>query len=123
MSRGPGWWLATDGTWYPPELHPQYVSPRQPTPQAIAGLKAPREHHTDGVALMFKTAACLVLIGGGVVTWRIVVHLLASSTSTSTVATVATASAAATIVVTSVLFFFAYLLHLLRALVHNTRRE
>jgi len=22
ISEGPGWWLATDGRWYPPELHP-----------------------------------------------------------------------------------------------------
>lgn len=22
-SRGPGWWLASDGRWYPPELHPE----------------------------------------------------------------------------------------------------
>ena len=22
MSQGPGWWLASDGRWYPPELHP-----------------------------------------------------------------------------------------------------
>jgi len=21
--QGPGWWIATDGRWYPPELHPQ----------------------------------------------------------------------------------------------------
>ncbi len=24
---GPGWWLASDGQWYPPHLHPQAVNP------------------------------------------------------------------------------------------------
>lgn len=27
VSQGPGWWLATNGRWYPPEMHPQYRSP------------------------------------------------------------------------------------------------
>jgi hypothetical protein len=27
-SQGPGWWLASDGKWYPPELHPS----RRPAP-------------------------------------------------------------------------------------------
>jgi hypothetical protein len=26
-SGGPGWWLASDGRWYPPEQHPQYGAP------------------------------------------------------------------------------------------------
>jgi hypothetical protein len=31
VSRGQGWWLASDGKWYPPELHPAYASlPAQP---------------------------------------------------------------------------------------------
>jgi len=32
---GPGWWQASDGNWYPPELHPDYVPPlAQPTAAA-----------------------------------------------------------------------------------------
>lgn len=27
VSQGPGWWLASDGRWYPPETHPQYREP------------------------------------------------------------------------------------------------
>jgi len=27
VSQGPGWWQATDGKWYPPELHPDYQKP------------------------------------------------------------------------------------------------
>ncbi len=35
MSPGPGWWLATDGKWYPPEEHPaQGVPTAAPTPPA-----------------------------------------------------------------------------------------
>ncbi len=31
--QGPGWWIASDGKWYPPELHP---SVRQDDPQPAA---------------------------------------------------------------------------------------
>lgn len=30
-SRGPGWWIASDGKWYPPESHPDY-RPLAPPP-------------------------------------------------------------------------------------------
>jgi hypothetical protein len=34
VSRGPGWWLASDGKWYAPELHPNYQSsPTSPDEQ------------------------------------------------------------------------------------------
>ena len=33
MSQGPGWWLASDGRWYPPELHPG-VTPVPTVPSA-----------------------------------------------------------------------------------------
>jgi hypothetical protein len=26
VSQGPGWWTASDGKWYPPELHPSVQS-------------------------------------------------------------------------------------------------
>jgi uncharacterized protein DUF4190 len=29
-SGGPGWWLASDGRWYPPEQHPRFGAPRSP---------------------------------------------------------------------------------------------
>jgi len=28
----PGWWLASDQNWYPPEQHPNYTKPHGPTP-------------------------------------------------------------------------------------------
>ena len=33
VSQGPGWWLASDGRWYPPEQAPGYV-PRDVAPDA-----------------------------------------------------------------------------------------
>ncbi len=31
--EGPGWWIASDGNWYPPELHPSVREvPRPPVP-------------------------------------------------------------------------------------------
>jgi hypothetical protein len=29
VSQGPGWWIASDGKWYPPEDHPDYRPPPQ----------------------------------------------------------------------------------------------
>jgi len=31
-SQGPGWWLASDGRWYPPEQHPGYTPVPPPVP-------------------------------------------------------------------------------------------
>ena len=31
VSQGPGWWQASDGKWYAPELHPDYRPPTVPT--------------------------------------------------------------------------------------------
>ncbi len=32
FARGPGWWQASDGRWYEPELHPNYRPPAPPLP-------------------------------------------------------------------------------------------
>jgi uncharacterized RDD family membrane protein YckC len=34
-SQGPGWWLASDGKWYPPQLHPSLGPPPPPPPSAV----------------------------------------------------------------------------------------
>jgi hypothetical protein len=34
----PGWWVATDGNWYPPEQHPDYVAP---TPAPLRLVRSP----------------------------------------------------------------------------------
>ena len=39
-SQGPGWWVATDGRWYPPETHPA-APPHAPVGRPRAGPMAP----------------------------------------------------------------------------------
>jgi hypothetical protein len=43
-SRGAGWWIASDGKWYPPELHPSYRQvPPVPPLGAPAGWGQPQQ--------------------------------------------------------------------------------
>ncbi len=45
--EGPGWWIASDGKWYPPELHPS-VREESPTTPSIQGLDGvPRRRWDD----------------------------------------------------------------------------
>ena len=46
-SEGPGWWIASDGKWYPPELHPtvRKESTTQPPMQGLDGV--PRRRWDD----------------------------------------------------------------------------
>ena len=46
-SEGPGWWIASDGKWYPPELHPSVreESTTQPPMQGLDGV--PRRRWDD----------------------------------------------------------------------------
>src|SRR5579863_7425155 len=41
VSGGPGWWIASDGKWYPPHLHPDYQPPAAPPPQPPAAPAQP----------------------------------------------------------------------------------
>lgn len=45
--EGPGWWMASDGKWYPPELHPsvQGEAATQPVMQGMDGV--PRRRFDD----------------------------------------------------------------------------
>ena len=46
-SEGPGWWIASDGKWYPPELHPSVREEPTTTP-AMQGLDGvPRRRWDD----------------------------------------------------------------------------
>ena len=46
-SEGPGWWIASDGKWYPPELHPSVREEPATTP-AMQGLDGvPRRRWDD----------------------------------------------------------------------------
>lgn len=52
ISRGPGWWRASDGRWYPPETHPNYRRPSTQSPGpgwwiASDGNWYPPETHPD----------------------------------------------------------------------------
>jgi len=38
VSQGPGWWLASDGRWYPPEQHPGRAAPTPPPTPAFTDL-------------------------------------------------------------------------------------
>lgn len=42
VSQGPGWWIASDGKWYPPELHPSVAPPPAPPgPYGQVGTEQP----------------------------------------------------------------------------------
>ncbi len=48
LSPGQGWWLASDGKWYAPELHPDYAPSSSPGWwQASDGRWYPPEQHPD----------------------------------------------------------------------------
>ena len=49
-SEGPGWWIASDGKWYPPELHPSVraESTTSPSMQGLDGV--PRRRWDDDAA-------------------------------------------------------------------------
>jgi hypothetical protein len=46
-SEGPGWWIASDGKWYPPELHPtaRVETATEPSIQGLDGV--PRRRWDD----------------------------------------------------------------------------
>jgi hypothetical protein len=44
MSQGPGWWIASDGKWYPPHLHPSVQAPEPTTPSSDGALT---DHEPD----------------------------------------------------------------------------
>lgn len=57
-SPGPGWWVASDGRWYPPELHPDTIA---------AARRAEREHlgHAPVRARVPSTSIRHLSAGGG----------------------------------------------------------
>ena len=58
VSQGPGWWVASDGRWYPPEQHPSYApSP----PSALA---------THPVTGLFRNAQHTLNVPAGGVVFR-----------------------------------------------------
>ena len=57
-AQGPGWWLASDGRWYPPHLHPSVLQPTPPTqsPEDSSSSEAVRSVPLGG-APPWQTAA------------------------------------------------------------------
>jgi Domain of unknown function (DUF4190) len=56
VSPGPGWWLASDGRWYPPELAPQATA-SPPTYPSSPGVAAPVMFPTDAYPVFATRAA------------------------------------------------------------------
>jgi hypothetical protein len=54
MSQGPGWWIASDGKWYPPHLHP---SVRTPDPSEAVDSGASGQASDAAVSGAFETPA------------------------------------------------------------------
>lgn len=63
QAQGPGWWVASDGKWYPPERHPDYVAPAPPQPMPPAG---PPMGQQQPQVIVQKKRGCLWWIGLGV---------------------------------------------------------
>ena len=53
--EGPGWWIASDGNWYPPELHPSVRDDSAGEAAAHTGTTKPRrwQGHNDHVGPQF----------------------------------------------------------------------
>lgn len=61
--QGPGWWEASNGSWYPPELHPDYQAPPPPPPPppgARTTVTIPARERAEWWAL---AGAALLIIG------------------------------------------------------------
>ena len=96
-SQGEGWWIASDGKWYAPELHPDYVAPvAPPTPDPLAAptypssppmaaettiapaatmlpdsLAAPAEPAQSRRGLLLGIGALILLVGLGFLLFRL----------------------------------------------------
>ena len=51
-SQGPGWWQASDGKWYAPELYPKDWPKPNPTPDASAEEAAPTSAATESMPVV-----------------------------------------------------------------------
>ena len=73
-SAGPGWWQASDGRWYPPELHPSAQSPESPATDPQAAWPG----HVPGPALSggLTTAVMITLYGSAALSLGALVAVL-----------------------------------------------
>ena len=66
-SQGPGWWLASDGRWYPPESHPQYRPALSSVIGSPAGvMKQPVSRPNQEGGRGYRALALALLVGGAV---------------------------------------------------------
>lgn len=74
VAQGPGWWIASDGKWYPPETHPQY----RPPPPAPPSTTEDRST-TSRAWLLLLIGSILVVFGIA----RLLLDLSATALGTS----------------------------------------
>jgi hypothetical protein len=124
VSGGPGWWLASDGKWYPPQEAP--LPPPQASPSGWIETDESEDwnHPSYGwaavVSGVLKVTAWLILIGGIISAITTAVHLHQSSTSGDVVFSTVVGIAAGTIIAAAAIAFFAYVLDLLIGIESNT---
>ena len=71
--QGPGWWIASDGKWYPPHLHPSVQTPPPWAPEAPAAVPwptgttqaTPPDAKGHGRALVMGAIGSVVLLHRG----------------------------------------------------------
>jgi hypothetical protein len=87
VSQGPGWWQASDGKWYPPELRADYVAPLPP-PESAPTTPQPwwRQIGAREIAIV---AIVVAILAGVVLTFQ----LVQSRQRNSETPTIATSSA------------------------------
>lgn len=84
QARGPGWWIASDGKWYPPETHPDYRPPPPPpsastehtgsrSPAEAPRNPAPRKSQRRGVWSRFRGLPAWVQVAVGILLLVIVI--------------------------------------------------
>ena len=74
--RGPGWWRASDGRWYPPQPRPAYP----PQPHG-AGPPVPQKKRGNHGVLIAVLIVVAVLLGGGAVGAYLVFRTVSNSVS------------------------------------------
>jgi len=62
---GPGWWLASDGQWYPPELHPEATTPSDAAVATSPAASAAAEPSGAAAATDVHGGAGPIGAGGG----------------------------------------------------------
>jgi uncharacterized RDD family membrane protein YckC len=78
VAQGPGWWMASDQKWYPPELHPAYTPPPPPPPGFSVPLSYPMgapPYPNPAASPGFPLASYGQRLGGWLIDWLILLAL------------------------------------------------